>query len=183
MIHQQEKLELLTQQVDIANNIMEQKILSREWVWNNVFDLDDKQKENIFEEMVEDQKTKFRFTQLEEEGNDPAKTGEKAGDDSDDGFNMARRDDWGGDRRTGDGEPEGLDTGFDSDDVKDATKYKRERNGKREFKGKSPLATSKGSTLVRREGLMSSLKKRFGKDVNSQSILSEKIILDDDNNE
>ena len=47
-----------------------------------------------------------------------------------------------------------------SDDLKDATKYDRERYGKREFKGKSPLATSKGSTLVAREGLLSSLKKK-----------------------
>ena len=47
----------------------------------------------------------------------------------------------------------------DSDDLKDATKYERERNGAREFKGGSPLATSKGSTLVAREGLLNSIKK------------------------
>ena len=48
-----------------------------------------------------------------------------------------------------------------SKDLKDATTYHRERNGKREIKGKSPLATSKGSTLVAREGLLKSLKKKF----------------------
>ena len=180
MIHQQEKMELLTQQVDIANNIMDQKILSREWVWDNIFDLNDGDKKKIFDEMVEDQKQKFRFEQIETEGNDPTQTGEKAGDDEEGGFPMARREGWGGDRRTGDGELD-VDTGFDADDLKDATKYERQRNGKREFKGKSPLATSKGATLVAREGLVNSLKKQFGKDLNNKSILNEEAILDEEN--
>ena len=91
---------------------------------------------------------------------------------------MARRGDWGGDRRTGDGELD-VDTGFDSKDLKDATAYHRERNGKREFKGKSPLATSKGGTIVAREGLLRSLQKKFGKDLKNKSILSEETILDE----
>ena len=53
---------------------------------------------------------------------------------------------------------------YSAKDVKDATSYERGANGKRQFKGGSPLATSKGSTLVTREGLMNSLKKKFGKD-------------------
>ena len=76
-----------------------------------------------------------------------------------------------------------YDTGAKSKDLKDATSYHRERNGKREFKGKSPLATSKGSTLVTREGLLNTLKKTFGKDVKNKSILNEEAILDADINE
>ena len=68
-------------------------------------------------------------------------------------------------------------------DLADATSYHRERQGKREFKGKSPLATSKGSTLVAREGLLSQLKKRFGKSVMDKSILSEEVILNDEETE
>jgi hypothetical protein len=117
------------------------------------------------------------MTQIEDEGNDPVESGEKAGDDED--MEMARRDGWGGDRRSGDGESEKVDTGFDSKDLKDATSYHRERHGKREFKGKSPLATSKGSTLVAREGLLTSLKHKFGKVVKDKSILSEETILDE----
>ena len=177
MIHEQEKLELLTQQIEAANNIMENKIMSREWVWNNIFDLNDQDKKQIFEELIEDQKQKFRMTQIEEEGNDPVESGEKAGDDD---LEMPRLGDWGGDRRTGDGELD-VDTGFDSKDLKDATAYHREKNGKREFKGGSPLATSKGSTLVAREGLMSSLKKKFKKDLKNKSILSEDAILEEEN--
>ena len=182
MIHEQEKLELLTQQVEISNNLLENKIMSREWIYDNIFDLNEGSKKTIFDGIIEDQKQKFRMTQIEEEGNDPAETGEKAGED-DGGFDMARREGWGGDRRTGDGEPEGVDTGYDSDDVKDATKYQRQKNGKREFKGKSPLATSKGGTIVAREGLLNSLKQKFGNIVKDTSILSEDIIIKEDNDE
>ena len=65
-------------------------------------------------------------------------------------------------------------------DLADATSYHRERQGKREFKGKSPLATSKGSTLVTREGLLNQLKQKFGKDTTDKSILSEENILNDE---
>jgi hypothetical protein len=80
--------------------------------------------------------------------------------------------------RKGDGKLD-IDSGFDADDLKNATKYERERNGKREFKGGSPLATSKGGTLVAREGLLSSLKIKFGNN-KPKSILSEDILIDDE---
>ena len=93
---------------------------------------------------------------------------------------MARRGDWGGDRRSGTGEKE-YGNEYDAEDLKNATSYERERYGKREFKGKSPLATSKGSTLVAREGLLKSLNKKFGKTLKNQSILNEDVILEESN--
>jgi hypothetical protein len=189
MIHEQEKLELLTQQQEIANSLLENKIMSREWIWDNIFDLNDGDKKKIFSEIIEDRKQEFRFEQITMEGNDPAESGDKVGTPYDLATieipveeptdEMARRKGWGGDRRKGDGESEKVNTGFDSKDLKDATAYHRERQGKREFKGKSPLATSKGSTMVAREGLLNSLKKKFGKDLKNKSILSEETILDE----
>jgi len=176
MIHEQEKMELLSQQVDIANNILENKIMSREWVWDNIFEFNEGDKSKIFKSMVEDQKQKFRFEQIETEGNDPAESGEKAGDEDD--LEMARKGSWGGDRRSGTEEQE-YGNEYGSDDIKNATKYERERYGKREFKGKSPLATSKGGTLVAREGLLNSLQKKFGSN-KPQSILNEKILIDEE---
>ena len=66
--------------------------------------------------------------------------------------------------------------------MKDATKYERERYGKREFKGGNPLYPGKGSTIVRSEGLLDQLKQKFGKDINSMGILNEESIIDDENN-
>jgi hypothetical protein len=174
MIHQQEKLELLTQQVEIANTMLENKIMSREWIWDNIFELNKDEKSQMFEGLVEDRKQHFRFEQIETEGNDPAETGEKAGDEDD--LEMARRGDWGGDRRSGTEEKE-YGNEYDADDLKDATAYHRERNGKREFKGKSPLYRGRGGTIVAREGLLNSLKKKFGSNEKDTSILSEEALL------
>ena len=70
---------------------------------------------------------------------------------------------------------------YDGKDLKDATKYERERYGKREFKGGSPLYVGKGGTIVAREGLLNSLKQKFGKNIKDQSILSEEALLEDNN--
>ena len=145
-----------------------------EWIYDNIFDLNEQDKKDIFAGIVEDRKQVFRFEQIEVEGNDPTETGEKV----DGGEGGIQESDWGGDRRSGTEEKE-YGNEYDADDIKDATKYERQRNGKREFKGKSPLATSKGSTLVAREGLLNSLKKTFGKDLKNKSLLSEETILDE----
>ena len=180
MIHEQEKLELLSQQVEIANSLIENKLLSREWIYDNIFEFNQGDKEKVFEGVIEDRKQNFRFEQIETEGNDPAEGGEPNSDEED--LEMARRGKHGGDRRSGTAEKE-YGNEYDSDDLKDATSYKRERYGKREFKGKSPLATSKGSTLVTREGLLSQLKQRFSKNTNSKSILSEENIIEEETSE
>jgi hypothetical protein len=177
MIHEQEKLELLTQKQEIATNLLDNKLMSREWIYNNIFDLNDQDKKTIFDGIVEDRKQVFRFEQIEVEGNDPVESGEKAGDEED--LKMARKEGWGGDRRTGDGELD-VDTGFDAEDLKNATSYEKERWGKREFKGGSPLYPGKGGTIVAREGLLNQLKNKFGKDLDNQSILNEEIILDEE---
>jgi hypothetical protein len=179
MIHQQEKLELLTQQKDIANDLIENKIMSREWVYDNIFDLNDGDKKKIFEGIVEDRKQAFRFEQIETEGTDPAEGGDEEQDGEEDDLTMARKGDWGGDRRSGTGKKE-FGNEYSAKDLKDATKYERERYGKREFKGGSPLYQGKGGTIVAREGLLNSLKQKFGKDLDNQSILNEEIILDED---
>ena len=92
---------------------------------------------------------------------------------------MARKGEWGGDRRSGTGEKE-YGNEYDADDLKDATKYERQRYGKREFKGGSPLYVGKGGTIVAREGLLNSLKNKFGKNLDDKSILNEENILDED---
>jgi hypothetical protein len=123
------------------------------------------------------------------EGNDPAVTGEKdnssaeAGGGGGDAMGMGEGSgDWGGSEKGRFKKPVNAH-GANAKDLADATAYHRERHKKREFKGKSPLATSKGSTLVTREGLLNQLKKKFGKDTTNKSILSEDVILNDEETE
>jgi hypothetical protein len=173
MIHEQEKMELLNQKQELSAQLLDNKLVSREWIYDNVFDFNDGDKKKIFEGIIEDRKQAFRMEQIEVEGNDPTETGEKAGGESE-----IQENDWGGDRRSGTEEKE-YGNEYDRDDLEDATKYEKQKYGKREFKGKSPLATSKGSTLVAREGLVNSLRQKFGKDLKNKSILSEDTILDE----
>ena len=77
MIHEQEKLELLRQKQEIASSLIEGRLLSREWVYNNIFDFNENDKKEVFDEIIEDQKQNFRMEQITVEGNDPTKTGEK----------------------------------------------------------------------------------------------------------
>jgi hypothetical protein len=191
MIHEQEKLELLTQKQEIASSLMENRIFSREWIYNNVFELNDGDKKAIFDQIIEDQKQAFRMEQIVNEGNDPAVTGEKsmdmggtsgmgaggAGKTGGSPFDMGESD-WGGSEK-GRFKMDVNPHGASAKDHKKAVSYEKGKNGKREFKGKSPLATSKGSTLVAREGILSQLKQKFEKNVTDKSILSEETLIDE----
>jgi len=173
MIHQQEKLELLTMQKEIANDLIENKLFSRQWIYDNIFELNDEEKVDVFDGVIEDRKQAFRMEQIETEGTDPADEGTEPTDDMEE-----QSGEHGGDRRSGTGKKE-FGNEYSAKDIKDATKYERERYGKREFKGGSPLATSKGGTIVAREGLLNQLQDKFGKDLD-KSMLNEEIILDEE---
>jgi len=177
MIHQQEKLELLTQKKEIANDLIENKLFSRQWIYDNIFELNDQEKIDVFNGVIEDRKQAFRMEQIETEGTDPAEGGGEE-PSAEDEFGMEEQGEHGGDRRSGTGKKE-FGNEYSAKDIKDATKYERERYGKREFKGKSPLAVGKGGTIVAREGLLNQLQDKFGKNLN-KSMLNEEIILDEE---
>ena len=44
MIHEQEKLELMNQQLEIAEKAMDVKLFSRKWIYDNIFDMSDEEK-------------------------------------------------------------------------------------------------------------------------------------------
>jgi hypothetical protein len=171
MIHEQEKLEMMNQRLEIAEKAMDVKLFSRKWVYDNIFDMSDEEKIEVYKNIVEDTKQKFRLEQIETEGQDPAE--QPVGDEGEDDEEMARSDDWGGSEKDPFSGKETQKDVYDSDTVQ-----KRHRSfGKREFKGKSPLATSKAHTAVAREGILNQLKNRFPKSNNS--LLSEENILED----
>ena len=172
MIHEQEKLELLERQIAIARDSMDTKIFSREWVYNKIFDLNDHEKSNIFNGIIEDRKQNFRMEQIETEGNDPATSEEAVGEVA------AEPGQWGGSEKG----PQYSDVDYGkatSKDLRDAGKYEPARFDKPEFKGGSPLYPGKGSTIVKKESVLDELKLRYDKDVNNAALLSEGALLDD----
>ena len=170
MIHEQEKLELMNQQLEIAEKAMEVKLFSRKWVYDNIFDFSDEEKVQVYKDIVEDTKQKFRLEQIETEGQDPADQPQEPEEDEGD-EDMARSGDWGGSEKDPFSGRESQKDIYDSDKVQ-----KRHRSfGKREFKGGSPLATSKAHTAIAREGILKQLKSKFPKSNNS--LLSEDNII------
>jgi len=171
MIHEQEKLELMNQQLDIAQTAIDSKLFSRKWIYDNIFDLSDEQKINIYEGIVEDTKQKFRLEQIEAEGKDPAtEPPEEEGEEEDD-FEVSRKGEWGGSEKDLFKDKETMKDKYGHENLKDVDRS----YGKREFKGKSPLATSKASTVVAREGILDQLKDKFPK--KKPSMLSEDNII------
>jgi len=79
IIYDQEKIALLTQKVDLAQKILETKLLPSDWIYDNIFHLSEDQYEEYRDLVVEDQKRVFRVTQLSAEGNDPIVTGRSYG--------------------------------------------------------------------------------------------------------
>jgi hypothetical protein len=79
IIYDQEKIALLTQKVDLAQKIMETKLLPTDWIYDNIFHLSEDQYEEYRDLIVEDQKRAFRNKQVAEEGNDPKLTGKSYG--------------------------------------------------------------------------------------------------------
>jgi hypothetical protein len=79
IIYKQEKIALLKEQIDLARQAFEGKILSSDWVMSNIFDMSEDQILQERELLVEDQKRAFRFEQIATEGNDPVITGESYG--------------------------------------------------------------------------------------------------------
>jgi hypothetical protein len=133
--------------------------------------MSDEQKVEVYEAIVEDTKQKYRLTQIEDEGQDPAE--QPVGDEAEDDEEMARSGDWGGSKKDPFSGKETRKDVYDSDTVQ-----KRHRSfGKREFKGKSPLATNKAQTAVAYEGILDQLKKAFPK--KQSSLLSEDNIIED----
>ena len=58
-------------------------LVSTEWIYKNIFNFTEDQIKEMDEQITFDYKTKFRRQQIENEGNDPAKSGESQGTPSD----------------------------------------------------------------------------------------------------
>jgi hypothetical protein len=71
-IYEQEKLTLYTSKVDLAKSMVEGKIMSKEWIYKNIFNFTAEEAFAITEQITKDQKETFRYKKIEEEGEDPA---------------------------------------------------------------------------------------------------------------
>jgi len=82
-IYEQEKIELWTSKTSLASSMLQDGIVSTEWIYRNIFKFTEDEIKHEDEQIVFDFKQKFRRGQIESEGNDPAKSGESQGTPSD----------------------------------------------------------------------------------------------------
>ncbi len=82
-IYEQEKIELWNNKTSLASSMISDGILSTEWIYKNIYNFSDEEIRDMDDQIALDFKTKFRRSQIEMEGNDPAKSGEAVGTPSD----------------------------------------------------------------------------------------------------
>tara|TARA_B110000211_G_scaffold200460_1_gene231444 strand:- start:1383 stop:3179 length:1797 start_codon:yes stop_codon:yes gene_type:complete len=78
-IYQQEKLNLWTEKINLADSMKDNKMLSEEWIYKNIFNMSEKEFADERDNVIGDIKQAFRKSQIEMEGNDPARTEEVLG--------------------------------------------------------------------------------------------------------
>jgi len=80
-IYTREQIEILSSKLNLIRDIKDQKILSDDWIYDNILDMSEDDSEKQREKIVSDMKRAFRYESIEREGQDPE---EQNGDDTDD---------------------------------------------------------------------------------------------------
>jgi len=75
IIFEQEKIALLKEKIDLANQMKDTKLFSSDYIYENLFDMSEDTYMEMRDLVREDSKRLFRIAQIENEGNDPAKSG------------------------------------------------------------------------------------------------------------
>ena len=75
IIFEQEKIALLKEKIDLANQMKDTKLFSSDHIYEKIFDMSEDQYNEMRDLVREDSKRMFRLAQIEGEGNDPAKSG------------------------------------------------------------------------------------------------------------
>jgi len=78
-IFEKEKLEIWSDKVGVATDMIENKLFSFEWIYKNIFHMSEDDIEKVKNQIVEDAKQRYRFSSIEDDGDDPAKPFKKIG--------------------------------------------------------------------------------------------------------
>jgi hypothetical protein len=76
-IFEREKVEIWSDKVAVATDMMEVKLFSKDWIYKNIFNMSDEDKVTVEDQVLEDTKQKYRLISIEEEGHDPANPASK----------------------------------------------------------------------------------------------------------
>lgn len=79
VIFEQEKIALLKEKVDLASQMLDTHMFPTDYIYETIFGLSEEDYLEMRELVREDAKRAFRHSQIENEGNDPAKSGKSYG--------------------------------------------------------------------------------------------------------
>lgn len=79
-IYEQEKVNLWSEKVRLASDIRDLNMLSKDWVYDNIFHIPENEKNEEKVRIINDLKDRFRHRSIEDEGEDPAQQDEKPTD-------------------------------------------------------------------------------------------------------
>jgi len=79
-IYEQEKVNLWSEKIRLAQDIQGLNMLSKDWVYENIFKLSEGESDEQRVQMLDDLKDRYRFRSIEDEGNDPAQEDEEPDD-------------------------------------------------------------------------------------------------------
>ena len=71
-IYEQEKVNLWSEKIRLATDMASLKMLSKDWIYENIFKLSETEQTEQRGKVVEDLKDVFRYNSIENDGNDPA---------------------------------------------------------------------------------------------------------------
>jgi len=71
-IYEQEKINLWTEKIRLASDISSLQMLSKDWVYENIFKIPEGEQKLERSKIINDLKDKFRHNSIEQQGNDPA---------------------------------------------------------------------------------------------------------------
>jgi len=79
IIFEQEKIALMKEKMDLANQMLDSQLFPSDYVYDKLFSHSEDTYMEFRDLVKEDQRRKFRLTQIENEGNDPVETGRSYG--------------------------------------------------------------------------------------------------------
>ena len=79
IIYDQERVTLMKEKVELANSIIDNKLMPSDFVYEHIFHLSEDEYDEYRGLIAQDAKRKFRINQIENEGNDPLETGKSYG--------------------------------------------------------------------------------------------------------
>jgi hypothetical protein len=79
VIYEQEKVALWKEKIALAKDVLDTGLLPSDWIYDKIFQFSEDQYDEFRDLVNEDKKRVFRQSQIENEGNDPAKSGKSYG--------------------------------------------------------------------------------------------------------